>query len=532
MKLNRFKIITIAIALFSMVSCLNDLDTKPTYEQSLENLLQNDPNAVDGLVGKLYASLSMSSAQGPGSSDVSGPDGGETVFLRNLWNLEDFTADAMKNRWGDDGLDQLTTTSNWNSSNKFFRYLYDRVYYTVPQANNLIAVLKKVNNPKKDQYISELRFIRALSYYYMIDCFGKGVLVTENDLGLTSPKPQSSRVELFNFVESELKEIEPIIAVNSGYGHANKASVQMLLARLYLNAVVYTGTAKYTEAQTYAKKVIDEGGFSLDTNFNRIFSFDNYNSPEIIFPLIADPVGTESYGNTTYIINGSTGGSPKTLAASDYGLTGDGWGGHRATKAWYGLFGADLSDYNTGSQAALSASSDLRSKLFWQSGHNYDMNDYKTWVDGYPSIKFTNLNTSGSTTVTNFSGADFPLFRLSDAYLIYAETVIRGVSDVGTAKGNALSLVNLVRNRSNATSVNQSDLTLDFILAERGRELNLEGVRRTDLIRFGKFTGGSYLWPWKGGVKNGTSIPSTYNLFPIPNSALNANPNLTQNPGY
>lgn len=530
MKLNKFKIIALGVALFSMTSCLDDLDTKPTYETSLENLLQKDPNAVEGLVGKLYASLSMSSAQGPGSSDVSGPDGGETVFLRNVWNLQDFTADGMKNRWGDDGLDQLTTTSNWNSNNKFFRYLYDRVYYTVPQANNLIAVLKKIEHPKKQQYISELRFLRALSYFYMIDCFGKGVLVTEDDLGSTAPKPQATRTELFNYVEKELKEIEPVIERNAGYGHANKSAVQMLLARLYLNAQVYTGTAKFAEAATFAKKVIDEGGYSLDTNFLRVFSINNSSSPEIIFPLIADPFGTESYGNTTYIINGSTGGTPRTLSASDYGLTGDGWGGHRATKAWYGLFGSSLSDYTQGSLSALSTSTDIRAQLFWTNGHSYEMNDYKTWTDGFPSIKFRNLNTAGNSTVTNFSGTDFPLFRLADAYLMYAECAIRGAA--GTTLAQALTYVNLVRARAGASTVVQSDLTLNFILAERGRELNLEGVRRMDLIRFGKFTGGSYVWPWKGGVQNGTSIPSTYNLFPIPNSALNANPNLTQNPGY
>lgn len=530
MKLNKFKIITLSIALVSLTSCINDLDTKPTYEMSLENLLKKDPNAVDGLVGKLYASLSMSSALGPGQSDVAGPDGGETVFLRNLWNLQDFTADGMKNRWGDDGLDQLTTTSNWNANNKFFRYLYDRVYYTVPQANNLIAVLKKIENPKKEQYISELRFLRALSYYYMIDCFGKGVLVTEDDLGATTPKPQASRVELFNYVESELKAIESVIATNAGYGHANKASVQMLLARLYLNAQVYTGTARYNDAATYAKKVIDEGGFSLDTNYRRIFAFNNFSSPEIIFPLIADARGTESYGNTTYIINGSTGGTPKTHAASDYGLTGDGWGGHRATKAWYGLFGSSLTDYNQGSATALANSSDVRAQMFWRGGHNYEMNDYKNWVDGYPSIKFTNLNIGGNTTVTDFSGADFPLFRLADAYLMYAECAVRGAA--GTTMAQALTYVNQIRTRAGASTVAQSNLTLDFILAERGRELNLEGVRRTDLIRFGRFTGSTYIWPWKGGVAAGASIPSHYNLFPIPNSALNANPNLTQNPGY
>jgi len=112
---------------------------------------------------------------------------------------------------------------------------------------------------------------------------------------------------------------------------------------------------------------------------------------------------------------------------------------------------------------------------------------------------------------------------------MYAEAVLRGG---GGSNSLALQYVNAVRTRSSASSINPVDLTLDFILDERARELNFEGHRRSDLIRFGKFTGGSYLWPWKGNNKDGAAIPSHYNLFPIPLAALGANPNLTQNPGY
>ena len=143
---------------------------------------------------------------------------------------------------------------------------------------------------------------------------------------------------------------------------------------------------------------------------------------------------------------------------------------------------------------------------------------------------FRNSNFIGSTTPTSFSGTDFPLFRLADAYLMYAECVVRGAT--GGSISQAVDYVNDVRERSNASTITSGDLTLDFLIDERGRELNLEGHRRSDLIRFGKFTGGSYLWPWKGNAQTGTSIPSTYNVFPIPLTALQANPNLTQNPGY
>lgn len=520
MKNYKTKIIGLSFFLLLLSGCTSDLDTQPKVELSFENLLERDPNAIKGLLSKMYGTFALTGPDGPGSSDISGADKGETGFLRGIVNLQDFTADDMKNRWGDDGLDQLTTTSNWDENNKFFRYLYDRAYYTIPNCSNIIKALGTVDVQNKEQYIAELRFIRALAYFYIVDCFGKGVLVTEADLGTSVPKNESNRTELYNFVESELLAIEPAMPQSNDYGRANKAVVRMLLAKLYLNAEVYTGTARYDSAAAKISEVINEGGYSLAPNFVSLFSGDNSTSTEIIFPLIADPLVSQSYANTTYLVNGSI--SSDTMIPSDYGITGTGWGGHRATKAWYGLFGANA--------AALAASPDDRAHLFWTQGHTYEMDNYKTWINGYPSIKFRNTNFSSPSILTDFSGTDFPLFRLADAYLMYAECAARGAAGANAAQ--ALGYVNAIRARSNAGAITMGEMTLDYILDERARELNFEGHRRTDLIRFGKFTGGSYLWPWKGGVLSGTTIPDTYKLFPIPLSALQANTNLTQNPGY
>ena len=513
--MKRIKLFGISIFLLAGISaCTDDLNTEPKVQLTLEQLLQQDPNAIEGIMSKLYGSFALSGPNGPGSSDIS-DDPGESPFLRGIVNLQDFTADGMKNRWGDDGLDQLTTTSNWDENNKFFRYLYNRAYYTIPQCNNLINILGSVDVANEDQILSEIRFLRSLSYYYLIDCFGKGVLATENNFGETNPLPEASRLELFNYVESELLAIENTLPNTNSYGRANKSVARMLLAKLYLNAEVYTGNQRYTEALTYTKKVIDEGGYTLAPSFVSMFSGDNNTSTEVIYPLIADPLVSQSFGNTTYIVNGSL--NSATMTLSSYGAT-EGWGGHRATKAWYGLFGS------------LGTSTDDRAQLFWTAGHTYEMTDYKEWTNGYPSIKFRNSNFIGGTTPTSFSGTDFPLFRLADAYLMYAECVVRGAT--GGSISQAVDYVNAVRERSNASIITAGDLTLNFLIDERGRELNLEGHRRSDLIRFGMFTGGSYLWPWKGNALNGTSIPSTYKLFPIPVQALQANPNLTQNPGY
>jgi hypothetical protein len=517
--MNKYKIIGTAFMLIFFASCVDDLNTEPKVELTLDKLLEQDPQAVEGLVSKIYGTFALTGPDGPTSTDVVTKDAGEAAFLRGIINLQDFAADGVKNRWGDDGLDQLTTTSGWGPGNKFFRYLFDRAYYTIPQSNNLIKILKETSTdiPDRENHIAELRFLRDLAYFYVIDCFGKGPLVTEADINSSTPKKESTRKELFDFVEKDLLEVEQTITATKSYGKVNKSVVQMLLAKLYINAEVYTGTPRYNDALAYLTKVITDGGYTLAPNYVSIFSADNNNSPEVIFPLIADANVTQSYGNVTYIVNGNI--SKETMNPNDYGATAD-WGGHRATKAWYGLF-------NSGD---LVGSNDDRSKLFFTTGHSYEMNNYKTWTDGFPSIKFRNTNFSGTSISTEFSSTDFPLYRLADAYLMYAECVLRGAT--GGSAGQALTYVNAVITRSHGNAITAAQLNLNFILDERARELNFEGHRRTDLIRFGKFTGGSYIWPWKGGIQNGTSIPDTYKLYPIPTTALQSNPNLTQNPGF
>lgn len=541
MKIFKISSIGLSLVLLLLSGCTDDLNTEPKdQKRNIDQLIDLDPT-LSGLVSKAYASLALSGIK-PDESDIPGDNAGESPFLRGIINMQDFTADDMKNRWGDDGLDPLTTTTGWDDKNKFMRYMYNRIYYTAGQANQIIDQMSVFNVSNSNQIVAEMKFLRALSYYYLIDCFGKGPILTEADLGIEGGKAESTRKEIFSFVEKDLLEIEQVLPQFIGYGRASKGAVRMLLAKMYLNAEVYTGSSVliapspnagknvYQLAATYSKLVIDEGGYKLADNFRSLFSGDNNVTDaknEIIYVLIADAVRSQSYGNTTYLINGSL--SVETMTLSNYSATA-GWTGHRATKAWYGLFGNNAQE--------IEQSVDDRGRLFWTNSsdpspskrHSFEMNNFKTWTDGYPSIKFTNSNfiNPEATTLTEFSSTDFPLFRLADTYLMYAESVLRGGGD----RGLALQYVNAVRTRSNATAINAGQLTLDFILDERGRELNFEGHRRTDLIRYGKFTGGSYLWPWKGGVKDGASIPDHYNLFPIPLKAIQTNPKLTQNPGY
>lgn len=173
--------------------------------------------------------------------------------------------------------------------------------------------------------------------------------------------------------------------------------------------------------------------------------------------------------------------------------------------------------------------------MFWTDGQSLDINDIAVFTDGYAITKWKNVTSTGAAGLDGtFTDTDFPMFRLADVYLMYAEAVLRGGS--GGDAGSALNYVNLIRTRGyggdDRGNITANELTLDFILDERARELYWECHRRTDLIRFGQFSNGTYLWPWKGGVKQGATVAPTFDIFPLPSSDVAANPNLKQNPGY
>ena len=209
---------------------------------------------------------------------------------------------------------------------------------------------------------------------------------------------------------------------------------------------------------------------------------------------------------------------------ANFGIASGGWSGFRTTPQYVALF-ADPSG-NTDKRA-----------MFFTDGQTLDMTDEYTFNDGYAVTKFSNLTSAGvagSDPTGTFVDTDFPVFRLADVYLMYAEAVLRG--GTGGTAALALQYVNAIRTRAYdgdvSGNITAGQLTLPFILDERGRELLFEGHRRTDLIRFGEFTGGTYLWQWKGAAHNGTATADFRNLMPIPSTDIVNNPTLKQNPGY
>jgi starch-binding outer membrane protein, SusD/RagB family len=512
-----------AFLLTVTVGC-TDTTVEPKSTITEANLF-NDPGSYQAFLAKIYAGLAVSGQQGPaGQPDIQGIDEGFSQYLRLLWEAEELPTDEAVIAWNDIGLPPMNTQL-WDKNNSFVVAMYYRIYFQVAMANEFLRettdeklAARGVTPELKaqiQQYRAEARFLRALSYWHGIDFFGNIPLVKETDAVGATPPAQSTRVEVYDYIVSELKDIQSQLPQPgpSTYGRATGPAASMLLAELYLNAEVYTGTADYADALAAADAVIKSNAYSLDPKYQNMFLADNNKSPEIIFAITQDGTRTQTYGGVTFLVHASIGGS---MTASNYGVDG-GWVGLRLKPEAYNFY----------------AAGDTRASYFYTNGQTEDVSAIADFTKGIAAPKFQNVTSTGAPgSSAAFVDTDFPIFRLAEAYLIYAEAALRGG---GGSMDQALTYVNDIRERAyggTAGDITMGQLTLPFILAERGRELLWEAHRRTDLIRFGLFTGGDYLWSWKGGTEAGTATEDFRDLYPLPASEIVANPNLVQNPGY
>jgi starch-binding outer membrane protein, SusD/RagB family len=525
MNRNPRQALTAAALLILSVAACTDTTELPTSTITDTNYF-DDPSSYRAFLAKLYAGLAVSGQQGPaGKPDIQGIDEGFSQYLRLYWEAQELPTDEAVIGWGDVGLPEMNTQL-WASSNSFVVAMYYRIAFQVSMANEFLRqttdeklAARNASDDLKTTiqgFRAEARFLRALSYWHGIDLFGNIPLVTEADAVGVAPPEQNIRQELYDFVVSELTAIQtslPAAASGGGtYGRATKEAGSMLLAHVYLNGEVYTGTPHYGEALAAVQSVI-AGPFTLDPNYQRLFLADNNASPEIIFPVIQDGVRTQTWGGVTFLVHAACGGS---MNSTVYGVDGC-WFGTRLKQEAYNRF----------------PPGDPRGAFFHTDGQTVEVTSISNFNNGIASPKFQNVTSTGAPgSNPTHVDTDFPMFRLGDAYLIYAEAVLRGGGGTLT---QALAYVNALRERAYgdaSANITAPELTLPFILDERGRELLWEAHRRTDLIRFGLFTGGDYLWAWKGGAATGTATEAHRDLYPLPASELTANPNLTQNPGY
>jgi starch-binding outer membrane protein, SusD/RagB family len=533
MRNNFLKIIT-GLGMMSLVisSCAKKLDLIPVNDLTPVTTYATAAG-YKSVLAKIYGTLAITGNQGPaGSPDISGglDEGGQVAFIRGVFNCQELPTDEAVCAWNDQTVKDFHGLK-WTAADPFLKGIYARCIYNVTLINEYLR--ESTDDKLAGRNITgadaadikksraEGRFLRAFNYWVMMDLFGKTTFITEADgVGTFLPK-EKSRTEIFAYIESELKAIETELATvkTIEYGRVDQGAAWALLARIYLNAKVYTGTDRNTDAITYASKVI-AGGYNLQPNYRQLFMADNdKRKDEFMFAIACDGTRTQAYGNTTFLIH-----APAGDDHNEYGAK-DGWGGYRATKGLADLF-PDLSG-NTDKRATFTTSA------FNTSATQINIPDIAVFTNGLHVNKFKNIRSDGgpvSDATLSFSDIDFPVFRLSEMYLIYAEAMLRGGS--GANATTALGYINAIRARAGATAVNASAMDLQFILDERGRELYWEGHRRTDLIRYNLLTTSSYLWQWKGGIINGTAVDPKYNIYPIPQENRNSNVNLTQNTGY
>ncbi|MBW8682804.1 RagB/SusD family nutrient uptake outer membrane protein [Chitinophaga rhizophila] len=512
-----------------LASCTKDLDRTPITEATSASVYRDFSN-YKGILAKLYGGFSVTGQQGPsGNPDISGIDEGTSSYIRGYFQMQELPTDEAVIGWNDGTLQDFHQM-DWTPDDNFISAMFARLFYQIAQCNEFIRQtsddkLGSNGIAEKDQetartFRAEARFLRALSYYHAMDLFGSVPFVTDsNEVAFYYPD-QISRADLFAYIERELKDIESSMpeARSNEYGRADRACVWALLAKMYLNAEVYTGTGRYTDAVTYSSQVINSG-YGLVTSYANMFKADNNVTSQNEFLLTAnfDGLRTQTYGGTTYLVHAAIGGN---MDAAAFGVNG-GWGGLRTTSAFVNLF------------TDLTGATDKRA-MFHTEGQNREIVDLGTFTDGYAITKWSNKTSTGKDGSNGtFVDVDFPLMRVAEMYLTYAEAVLRG--GTGGSAATALEYINDLRGRAygNASgNITAGQLDLRFILDERGRELYWEGHRRTDLIRYGLFTGSGYVWPFKGGVAAGVAVGDFRTIYPIPTTARVANPNLVQNKGY
>ncbi len=554
----------IATALVS-ISCFGDLDTMPLDDnQVVTEQVYSTEEGYLGVLAKCYSSLILTGQQGGdgGDGDLEGANEGYSGYVRLMFYLTELDTDNFLMPSSSNGLRKMLNLT-WDASNaSVITWTYQRLYMSIAYCNEFIRECTRSKLEDRGMwdemqndylaYRAEAKFIRAYCYATLCDLFGNVPYVDE-ETGVTEIPVQMTRKETFDYAESELLallgsgEDELVDAGKNEYGRVDKVAAWFLLARMYLNAETWIGTDRYDDCLEYSKKVIDCGAYPLASDYRHIFLADNDSCSEIIWPLVQDGLYAQSSAGTNFYVKAFVNGVMDNYYNT--GVGSKGWGNVRSKTTLVDAFDEgdvafDVDDTwgdNKGDKRA-----QFMTVLDGQTKATCDENGdmTSTFTCGYGYIKWRNVTkddeicSSGDT----YTSIDFPLFRTAEAYLMAAEAILRGAS--GTTD-EALAYVNEIRSRAYMCgdyavagvksdvdgTITASELDLDFILAERQRELASELVRRTDLIRFNLFTSDNN-WDWKNEVYAGSDVASYRVLFPIPEAEMTNNSTLVQNEGY
>lgn len=526
-------------------ACIGDLDTLPLNpsDSTSETVYGADESGYIAGLTKLYFNFVSNE-----TTDLQVSDDGASELVRAFWTVQEVTSDACKCAWENDAWVRAMNTNTWSDADNDATYaVYVRTLQGIAYTNEYLR--QTASDRLSDRGVSselaakiqgfraEARFLRAYFYWMALDVFGDVPFTTENSPfgGGVNPK-QASRKDVFDYCISELTALaaddSPMPAARSNYPRADKGAVLGLLARMYLNAEVYTGTPMWQEAKDACEDIFTMG-YSLCPEYADLFRGDNGENPEalneVLFGISYDAEQTQSYGGTSYL-------TLAAIAATDVSSTqmingvNNGWGGIRVPYEYVEkYFNVRNADYSAGTYDV----NDKRGRMFYIKGRSESMDGaLYVFLNGWSCLKFNNiphnmdqdsyLETAASKA---YSDIDFPMIRLGEIYLIYAEACM----NLGQAN-TALPKVQELAARAGVTA--PTSITQEWLIEERARELMWEGHRRTDLIRYGKFTSSSFLWTYKGGSFSGQGFDDHMKIFAIPASELASNPELHQNPGY
>lgn len=502
------KIVSILILALTFTYC-TDLEIAPNSLLTDQTTYKSKSEFINGLAG-VYSSLGN-------WSEVVYKIGGSTDEMIFPARGADWKGDL-----------QPLFAHTWLPTNGEIAGIYSGLSRNIAVSNTFIDAID-ASSFKDDSDVKvmkgEARFVRAFAYFLMLDLYGNVPLVTSSAYDPNILPKQNTRAELFNFVESEAKDlIAGALPATNAYGRVDKYAAETLLAKLYLNAGVYLGGANthLADVVTATGDIMNNSPYHLDPSFHHVFAWDNgVDNVENIFTMVADSKNTAAE-NISYLFT-------ITDLTKKYGSYADGWDGAATLPTFYKSFetndirhdmwiagpqvGADGSPITAKDDKGVTRQLDYVADFTATD----PVNNADHW-DGVRGGKYL-MDGIGGTMVNRSLNNDMPIFRFADVLMMRAEALYR--QNAGSAE--ALTLVNQVRNRGGNPVAPFTSLTDANLLAERGREFAWEGWRRNDLIRFGKYNDA---WDYK------TASADFHNLFPIPIAQIQSNPNLKQNPGY
>ncbi|MDQ4139988.1 MAG: RagB/SusD family nutrient uptake outer membrane protein [Bacteroidota bacterium] len=473
-------------------------------------------------------------------------------YAINYWRLQELSTDAAiiparAGNWDDGGQYRFLHKHTWNADHPTVRAIWEWGFGGINTANRVLQILEgAAESTSRTESIAQVRTMRALFYYFMLDTFGNVPII--KSFGNTTLPATNSRAEVFAFIDSEIKEVLPNLSEAVGaltYGRPNKYVAQALLTKMYLNAEYYIGKPMYTEAVAMADSILAANKYALTSDYYTIFAPNNGPGvQETIFAAVYDANLIKGNQFTRfamhyalqqkYQIPFTPSSSLMTLPAyyNKFNLPGDIRNDQWLAGKQYNADGTPvlINTTNVGLDKDYKGPNptdkiawplEIFPELVLENEASMDIgNDILSQAYGVRSIKFA---PDPNSSTDRHQNNDFPVFRLSDIILMKAEAILRGVAAT-TVNGEVQTpevLVNKIRARAQTEPVTAVDLNL--ILEERARELAWEAWRRNDLIRFGQFED-------KWGFKDNSDV--NRRLFPIPANEIFLNPNLKQNSGY